>query len=87
MLQNELFNASLKDSLTGYWILHTDPIKEVWSPGFYENLGYAENEILASLDYFLSELISNEDLDLFRDNFFNFRRNAVDFKQHIKNKK
>ncbi|GGX06984.1 PAS domain-containing sensor histidine kinase [Aquimarina muelleri] len=84
MLQNELFNTVIQDFNTGYWELHKDPEREIWSEKFCNSLGYTIEEIETTIDYFLKYLIDQEDVDVFRDNFFNYRRNAVDFKQYIK---
>ncbi|WP_299212810.1 PAS domain-containing sensor histidine kinase [uncultured Aquimarina sp.] len=84
MLQNELFNNVMQDFNTGYWELHRDPYRENWSDRFYEILGYSRNDIESNFDYFLEHLIHKEDIDVFRDNFLNYRINSVNFKQHIK---
>ncbi len=84
MLQNELFNNVIQDLNTGYWELHDNPKRERWSDKFYENLEYAKEELKADLDYFLGQMIHKEDIEVFRDNFLNYRRNNVNFKQHIK---
>ncbi|TSE09372.1 PAS domain-containing sensor histidine kinase [Aquimarina algiphila] len=84
MLQNELFNNVIRDFNAGYWELYTNPDKEIWSKKFYESLGYTQKEIQSTIDFFLEHLIHKEDVDVFRDNFLNYRRNNVNFKQHIK---
>ncbi len=84
MLQNELFNNVIHDFNAGYWELHDDPNREVWSDKFYENLGYKKKELQATIDYFLNHLLHKDDIEVFRDNFLNYRRNSVNFKQHIK---
>jgi len=84
MLQNELFNNVMQDFNTGYWELHRDPYRENWSERFYEILGYSKNDVQSNFDYFLEHLIHKEDVDVFRDNFLNYRVNTVNFKQHIK---
>ncbi len=84
MLQNELFDNVVRDLNAGYWELHTNPEKENWSEKFYENIGYTKEEVPSTIDYFLEHLLHKEDVDVFRDNFLNYRRNAVNFKQHIK---
>ncbi|MDY8135108.1 sensor histidine kinase [Aquimarina sp. 2201CG5-10] len=84
MLQNELFNNIMRDFNTGYWELLQNPYKEVWSKRFYEILGYDPKELQSSVEYFLDHLIHKEDIDVFRDNFYNYRNNKVNFKQHIK---
>jgi len=84
MLQNELFNNVMHDFDTGYWELHKDPYREEWSERFYEILGYSKGKIKSELDYFLEHLIHKEDLEVFRDNFLNYRINNIDFKQHIR---
>lgn len=84
MLQNELFNNVIKDFNTGYWELHKNPEREIWSEKFYSNLGYTKNEVEPTIDYFLKHLIHPEDVDVFRDNFISYRRNIVNFKQYIK---
>ncbi|MCK8523613.1 PAS domain-containing protein [Aquimarina sp. D1M17] len=84
MLKNELFNNVVRDFNTGYWELHNNPDREVWSDQFYQNLGFEENEIEPNLDYFLTDLLHKEDIEVFRDNFFNYRNNNINFKQHIK---
>lgn len=84
MLKNELFNNVMRDFNAGYWDLLNDPYSENWSNIFYETLGYTKNDIQANLDYFLEHLIHKEDKDVFRDNFLNYRKNTINFKQHIK---
>lgn len=84
MLKNELFNNVIQDFNTGYWELHLDPNKEIWSEKFYENTGYTVNDVESTIDYFLDHLLHKEDVDVFRDNFLNYRRNSINFKQHIK---
>ncbi len=84
MLQNELFNNVIHDFNAGYWELHSDPDREVWSDKFYENLDYKKSEIQSTIDYFLKHLIHNDDNETFRDNFLNYRRNSINFKQHVK---
>ncbi|WP_025666210.1 sensor histidine kinase [Aquimarina megaterium] len=84
MLQNELFNNVIQDFNAGYWELYDDPEREIWSEKFYASLGYTKNELESKIEYFLEHLIHQEDVELFRDNFFSYRRNAVSFKQHIK---
>ena len=84
MLQNELFNNVINNFDTGYWELHTDPDIENWSEKFCKNLGYSKDDIQANIDYFLEHLIHREDVDIFRDNFLNYRGNDVNFKQYIK---
>ncbi len=84
MLQNELFNNVIRDLNTGYWELHVDPFKEIWSEKFYENLGFNKKELKSNIDYFLEHLIHKGDVDVFRDNFLNYRNNSINFKQHIK---
>lgn len=84
MLQNELFNKVIQDFNAGYWELKKNPEEEIWSEKFYESLGCSKNELESTIDYFLNHLIHNEDVELFRDNFLNYRRNAIHFRQHIK---
>ncbi len=84
MLQNELFNNVIRDFNAGYWELHVDPSREIWSEKFYEYLGFDKKEIEPNIDYFLEHLIHKEDVDVFRDNFLNYRQNHINFKQHIK---
>ena len=84
MLQNELFNNVIQDLNAGYWELYVDPDREIWSEKFYTNIGFQRVEVEENIDYFLSHLIHKEDIDLFRDNFLNYRKNSIDFKQHIK---
>ncbi len=84
MLQNELFNNVIQDLNAGYWELYVDPDREIWSEKFYTNIGFDRVEVEENIDYFLSHLIHKEDIDLFRDNFLNYRKNSIDFKQHIK---
>ena len=84
MLQNELFNNVIQDLNAGHWELYVDPDREVWSEKFYTNIGFQRAELEENVDYFLSHLIHKEDIDLFRDNFLNYRKNSIDFKQHIK---
>ncbi len=84
MLQNELFDNIMRDFNTGYWELHNDPDTEIWSDRFYEILGYHKKDVQSDIDYFLAHLLHPEDVDVFRDNFINYRKNAVNFKQHIK---
>ncbi|SEK82067.1 PAS fold-containing protein [Aquimarina amphilecti] len=74
----------MQDFNTGYWELHSDPYRENWSERFYEILGYSKDTIQSNFDYFLEHLIHKEDVDVFRDNFLNYRINTVNFKQHIK---
>lgn len=84
MLQNELFNNVMQDFNTGYWQLLKDPYRENWSDKFYEVLGYSKEDVEPDFDYFISKLIHEEDVPLFRDNFLNYRNNNINFKQHIK---
>ena len=84
MLQNELFNNVIQDLNAGYWELYVDPDREIWSEKFYTNIGFQRAEVEENIDYFLNHLIHKEDIDLFRDNFLNYRKNSIDFKQHIK---
>ncbi|MDH7446249.1 PAS domain-containing protein [Aquimarina sp. 2201CG14-23] len=84
MLQNELFNNVMQDFNTGYWELHHDPYRENWSENFYETLGYTSNDVQSNLDFFLNRLLHKEDVEVFRDNFLNYRNNNLNFKQHIK---
>lgn len=84
MLQNELFNNVIRDFNAGHWELHNDPDKEIWSEKFYALLGYQQKELPSTIDYFLSEMLHKEDVEVFRDNVLNYKRNNVDFKQHIK---
>ncbi|GAA4276070.1 sensor histidine kinase [Aquimarina mytili] len=84
MLQNELFDNVIRDLNAGYWELRTNPEKETWSQKFYDNIGYTKEELQSTIDYFLEHLLHKDDVDVFRDNFLNYRRNSVDFKQHIK---
>ncbi|WP_103069164.1 ATP-binding protein [Aquimarina sediminis] len=84
MLQNELFNNIIRDSNAGYWKLYDNPEREVWSEKFYDNLGYEKEKVTTTIDYFLEHLLHQEDVELFRDNFFNYRCNTVHFRQHIK---
>ncbi len=84
MLQNELFDNVVRDFNTGYWELYKNPNKEVWSQKFYESIGYSNKELEPSIDYFLEHLIHKEDVAVFRDNFLNYKKNDVNFKQHIK---
>ncbi|GAA4109070.1 hypothetical protein GCM10022393_05450 [Aquimarina addita] len=84
MLKNELFNNVMQDFNAGYWELLINPYGENWSDLFYETLGYIKNDKESNLDYFLEHLIHKDDKDVFRDNFLNYRKNSVNFKQHIK---
>ncbi|WP_103866600.1 ATP-binding protein [Aquimarina sp. I32.4] len=84
MLQNELFNSVIRDSNAGYWELHINPEREVWSDKFCNSLGYSKEELQPRIDYFLEHLVHQDDVALFRDNFISYRQNAVNFKQHIK---
>jgi len=84
MLQNELFDNVVKDFNAGYWELHNDPNKEVWSKKFYHSIGYQIDEIESSIDYFLEHLIHKEDIDAFRNNFINYKKSNLNFKQHVK---
>jgi len=82
MLQNELFNKVIQDFDTGYWVLYKASID--WSEQFYTTLGFKNEELVASLDCFLTQLIHKDDVELFRDNFLNYKNSAVGFRQHIK---
>ncbi len=84
MLQNELFDNVIRDFNAGYWELYNDPDKEKWSQKFYESTGYSQQELDPTIDYFLENLIHKEDVDVFRDNFLNYKKNNINFKQHIK---
>lgn len=84
MLHNELFNNVIQDFNTGYWELQTASETVSWSEQFYEILGYGINDIAPNLNYFLDHLIHKDDLDSFSDNFYNYQKNKVNFKQHIK---
>ncbi len=84
MLQNELFNNVIQDFNTGYWELYADPVREIWSDQFYDNLGFEQKEVTSDIDYFLEHLLHKEDVEIFRDNFFSYRSNSINFKQHIK---
>ncbi|MEW7289667.1 PAS domain-containing protein [Aquimarina sp. 2304DJ70-9] len=84
MLQNELFNNVIQDFNAGYWELYGDPDREVWSEKFYDTIGYSKEELSSTLDYFLGHLLHKEDVDVFRDNFLNYRKNSINFKQHIR---
>ncbi len=84
MLKNEFFNNVMQDFNTGYWQLHKNPYVENWSDKFYEILGYSKKDVPPNFDYFLEHLLHKEDVDVFRDNFLNYRINNVSFKQHIK---
>ncbi len=84
MLQNELFNNVLRDFDAGYWELYNDPERELWSQKFYTSLGYKDQELAPSIDFFFEKLLHQEDVETFRDNFLNYRRNAINFKQHVK---
>ncbi len=84
MLENELFNNVIQDFNSGYWALYSDPYHEVWSEKFYEVLGYAKEEYPCTIEYFLDTLIHPDDKEIFRDNFLNYRHNAISFRQHIK---
>ncbi|WP_025742164.1 sensor histidine kinase [Aquimarina pacifica] len=84
MLENDLFNNVIQDFDTGYWELRTNPDREIWSAKFYETLGYKKEELQSTIDTFFETLLHPEDLELFRDNFLNYRQNSINFKQHIK---
>ena len=84
MLQNKLFNNVMKDFDTAYWELHMDANKEIWSNKFYKTLGYTTDNVKSNIDFFLDKLLHKEDIDDFRDNFFNYKNNNINFKQHIK---
>ncbi len=84
MLQNELFDNVIRDFNAGHWELHNNPDKEIWSQKFFNSIGYAQDELETTIDYFLEHLIHKEDIDVFRDNFLNYKKNNVNFKQHIK---
>ncbi len=84
MLENELFDNVIRDINAGYWQLHTDPDKEIWSDKFYMDLGFTKKELKSNIDHFLEKLIHKDDVEVFRDNFLNYRKNSVNFKQHIK---
>ncbi|MBP2831159.1 PAS domain-containing protein [Aquimarina sp. U1-2] len=84
MLQNELFNNVIRDFNAGYWELHTNPDTEIWSLKFYEQIGFSSKDLKATLAYFLEHLIHKDDIEVFRDNFLNYRKNTIHFKQHIK---
>lgn len=84
MLKNQLFDTVIRDFDTGFWVVKKDPYREIWSDRFFEVLGYTKDEVTPSLDYFLENLLDKEDVPVFRDNFLNYRKNGIDFKQHIK---
>ncbi|MFC5047821.1 PAS domain-containing protein [Aquimarina hainanensis] len=83
MTQNDIFNDAIHSFNTSYWELCTQSYEEVWSENFYKTLGYIKEELHFSIDYFLDHLIHEEDADIFKDNFFNYCKNDVDFKQHL----
>ena len=84
MLKNELFDKVIEDLKAGYWKILNNPNKEIWSDTFYDQIGYPKEEIQSGFDIFLNKLLHPEDVELFRDNFLNYRNSAANFKQHIK---
>ncbi|MAQ75848.1 MAG: hypothetical protein CL613_05900, partial [Aquimarina sp.] len=73
MLKNELFDKVIEDLQAGYWKILNNPKKEIWSDTFYDQIGYQKEEIKSGLDTFLNTLLHPEDVELFRDNFLNYR--------------
>lgn len=84
MLHNELFKSAMRDFNFGSWKLLTDSDEEEWSAKFYEILGYKEGEIPSTLACFFTKLLHPEDLEIFQDNFFNYKKNKINFRQHLK---
>lgn len=84
MLNNELFENSIKEFSTGYWKLSNDETLIVWSDSFYTVLGYTKDSFEPSLEYFLKHLIHPEDSETFKDHFLHYKQDKVNFKQHIK---
>jgi PAS domain-containing protein len=80
MLNNKI-NRVVNDIDIGYWELKNGEL--YWSEAFLSVLGYNEDTIKISLDYFLSNLIHKEDSKQFRNNFFGLTKNNTDFRQSM----
>lgn len=65
----------------GYWQIKDDTC--TWSNGFSNNLGFLSKDIEPSLNFFIDNLIHPEDKQIFKDNFFGFVANDLQFSQHL----
>ncbi len=84
MPQNDLFDNIMQDFDAGYWKLEEISGIEMWSSLFYEKLGYEAHSFPETLNYFLEQLIHEDDKTLFRNNFLTYQRKYINFEQHIK---
>jgi len=84
MLENKLFENTLKQFDIGYWELGSLLPSDYWSGEFYKNLGINCEEIKPSYGFFTKNILHHEDLDLFHKNYHNYKISGLSFRQKVR---
>jgi len=84
MLENKLFENTLKQFDIGYWELGSLIPDDFWSSEFYNNLGINRKEFPPSYNLFANSILHHEDVDLFNKNYHNYKISNLNFRQKIR---
>jgi len=84
MLENRLFENTLKQFDIGYWELGSLFPDDYWSGEFYSNLGLNRDECTPSYELFINTIIHSDDLDFFNKNYNNYKISNLNFRQKIR---
>ncbi len=83
MLENKLFENTLKKFDIGYWELGSLLPDDYWSSEFFSNLGLSPTDTESSFDFFINHIINTEDVDFFNKNYNNYKISGLNFRQKI----
>jgi len=84
MLENKLFENTLKQFDIGYWELGSLLPNDHWSSEFYNNLKINRKEVEPSYELFTTNILHPEDLELFSKNYNNYKISGLNFRQKIR---
>ena len=77
-------NEIINDDESAYWQLDAKKRLSHWSTGFLNLLEYKIDDITIGLDYFIQNLVHENDRRLFKDNFYGLIENFIPFTQIIR---
>ena len=81
MTESALKQNLISNNKICYWELSNNT--HYWSKAFVKKLGYTAKEVETTLHFFLEHIIHKDYRVVFKDNFYNFVRHNIDFKQKI----
>ena len=84
MLENKLFENTLKQFDIGYWELGSLLPDDYWSGEFYSNLELNSDEYEPSYELFVNKFLHPEDVDFFNKNYNNYKISGLNFRQKIR---